>query len=154
MKSRIATVLTLSFFAPMAFAAAPTSCPFTAGELKSALNAEFKEGKVGFESDFGTGKSLSCRYEGKNMTLVVNQTVMKDPTQTKGWDAKLAGKSEKIANDPDGALRQVDQGDNTSPNLHYVRNGDIVELRVMGVGKGNAQFEPLQKKLPALRRLP
>ena len=154
MKSRIAAVLTFSFFAPMALAAAPTSCPFSAGELKSALNSEFKEGKVGFESDFGTGKSLSCRYEGKNMSLVVKQTVMKDPAQTRGWEAGLAGKKEKVANDPDGALWQVDQGDNTSPNLHYVRNGDIVELRVMGVGKSNAQFEPLQKKLPTLRRLP
>ena len=104
MKSRIAAVLTFSFFAPMALAAAPTSCPFSAGELKSALNSEFKEGKVGFESDFGTGKSLSCRYEGKNMSLVVKQTVMKDPAQTRGWEAGLAGKKEKVANDPDGAL--------------------------------------------------
>ncbi len=88
------------------------------------------------------------------MTLVVNQTIMNNPAQTKGWDARLAGKKENIPNDADGAIQQTDQGDNTNPNLHYVRNGDIVEIRVMGVGKRNPQFGALQKKLPALRRLP
>lgn len=137
-----------------AIAGAPTSCPFTPGEVGAALGSTFKEGKVGFESDFGSGKTLSCRYEGKGMTLVVNQTVMKDPTQTRGWDTRLAGKLEKSGNDPDGAIVQTDQGNNTSPNLHYVRNGDIVELRVLGVGKKSPQFASLQRKLHGLRRLP
>jgi hypothetical protein len=154
MKFKIAASLSALLLAPAVFAANPTSCPFSSKELGSALGESFKDGKVGFESDFGTGKTMSCRYEGKNMTLMVKQTVMKNPAQTQGWNTSLAGKTEKVPNDPDGAIQQTDQGDNTSPNLHYVREGTIVELRVTGVGKQNPQFGALQKKLPALRRIP
>jgi hypothetical protein len=154
MRYTIITFFSTLLFTPSVFAGLPTSCPYSPSELGSALGGTFKEGKVGFESDFGTGKTLSCRYEGKDMTFVVNQTVMKNPTQTQGWDTRLAGKKENVPNDPDGAVQQTDQGDNTNPNLHYARNGDIVELRVMGVGKRNPQFGTLQKILPTLRRLP
>lgn len=154
MKSKIITFTSALFFVPAIFAGTPTSCPYSPSEISSALGGTFKEGKVGFESDFGTGKTLSCRYAGNDMTFIVNQTVMKNPTQTQGWDSRLAGKKENVLNDPDGAIVQTDQGDNTNPNLHYVRNGNIVELRVMGVGKQKPQFAPIQKKLPMLRRLP
>jgi len=76
---------------------------------------------------------------------------MKNPSQTQGWNAALAGKIEKIPGDSDGAIRQTDQGDNTSPNLHYAREGDIVELRIMGIGKQHARFGDLQSKLSGLR---
>ncbi len=135
-------------------AATPVSCPYTSKELKETFGIEFKEGQVGFESDFGTGKSLSCRYQSKDMTLMVKQTVMKNPSQTQGWDSALAGKKMKLPNDSDNAQVQTDQGDNTNPNLHYARQGDIVEIRMMGIGKTNPAFEAIQKKITNLRRLP
>jgi hypothetical protein len=137
-----------------AAAATPVSCPYTSKELKETFGMEFKEGQVGFESDFGTGKSLSCRYQSKDMTLIVKQTVMKNPSQTQGWDSALAGKKMKLPNDSDNAQIQTDQGDNTNPNLHYARQGDIVEIRMMGIGKTNPAFEAIQKKITNLRRLP
>lgn len=154
MSFKIPTALLALLVAPPVLAATPTSCPFSTKEVGAALGGSFNDGKVGFESDFGTGKSMSCRYEGKNMTLMVKQTVMKNPAQTQGWNTALAGKTEKIPNDPDGAIWQTDQGDNTSPNLHYAHDGSIVELRVLGVGKQSPQFGDLQKKLPSLRRIP
>ncbi len=149
----LACVISLTF-STFGYAATPVSCPFTAAELSTALGETFKEGKVGFESDFGTGKTLDCRYSSKNMTLMVKQTVMKDPTQTQGWDRSLAGTKTPVAKDPDGAIQQTDQGDMTSPNLHYARSGDIVELRIMGVGPKSPKFSQLQAALPKLRRLP
>lgn len=154
MKVIVAGFVSAVFVAPLVFAGTPSSCPFTSKEVGAALGETFKEGKPGFESDFGTGKSMSCRYEGKNFSLNVKQTVMKNPSQTQGWNAALAGKTEKIPGDSDGAIRQTDQGDNTSPNLHYAREGNIVELRIMGIGKQNPRFGDLQNKLPGLRRLP
>jgi hypothetical protein len=157
---RNATMLTRSFFiccaalATQSFAAAPTSCPFTPAELKATLDVDFKEGKVGFESSFAGGKNLSCRYESKAWSLQVKQVVMTDPKQTQGWLNFLAGKKEPVAGDADGAIQQVDQGDLTSPNLHYIRQGDIVELRILGVGKTSPEFAALNKKLIGLRRLP
>lgn len=132
-------------------------CPFTPAELKLALGIDFKTGKASPDSDFGTGKALSCNYESaadRHLALSVDQTVMNDPTQTQGWMERLAGTKEKIPNDSDGAIHQTDQGDLTSPNLHYLRSGDIVGLRVWGVGKKHPAFNSLQQKLPALRRLP
>nr|WP_315476892.1 hypothetical protein [uncultured Undibacterium sp.] len=137
-----------------AAAATPVSCPYTSKELKETFGIEFKDGQVGFESDFGTGKSLSCRYQSQDMTLMVKQTVMKNPSQTQGWDSALAGKKMKLPNDSDNAQVQTDQGDNTNPNLHYARQGDIVEIRMMGIGKTNPAFEAIQKKITNLRRLP
>jgi hypothetical protein len=137
-----------------AVAATPVSCPYSSKELKETFGIEFKEGQVGFESDFGTGKSLSCRYQSKDMALMVKQTVMKNPSQTQGWDSALAGKKMKLPNDSDNAQVQTDQGDNTNPNLHYARQGDIVEIRMMGIGKTNPAFEAIQKKITNLRRLP
>jgi hypothetical protein len=135
-------------------AATPVSCPYQAKELKEAFGVEFKEGQVGFESDFGTGKSMSCRYQSKDMSLMVKQTVMKNPSQTQGWDNALAGKKMKLPNDPDNAQMQTDQVDNTNPNLHYARQGDIVEIRMMGIGKSNPAFKTIQEKITGLRRLP
>ena len=137
-----------------AAAATPVSCPYTSKDLKETFGIEFKDGQVGFESDFGTGKSLSCRYQSKDMTLIVKQTVMKNPSQTQGWDSALAGNKMKLPNDSDNAQVQTDQGDNTNPNLHYARQGDIVEIRMMGIGKTNPAFEAIQKKITNLRRLP
>jgi hypothetical protein len=137
-----------------AVAATPVSCPYTSKELKETFGVEFKEGQVGFESDFGTGKSMSCRYQSKDMSLMVKQTVMKNPSQTQGWDSALAGKKTRLPNDPDNAQVQIDQGDNTNPNVHYARQGDIVEIRMTGIGKTNPSFETIQKKITSLRRLP
>lgn len=137
-----------------AYAGTPVSCPYTTKELKETFGVEFKEGQVGFETDFGTGKSLSCRYQSKDMSLMVKQTVMKNPAQTQGWDSALAGKKMKLPNDAYNAQVQTDQGDNTNPNIHYARQGDIVELRIMGVGKTNPAFDAVQKKLTSLRRIP
>ncbi len=142
---------TLAF---QATAATTVSCPFSAKELKETFNLEFKEGQVGFESDFGTGKLLSCRYQGKDMSLMVKQTVMKNPTQTQGWDSALAGKKMKLENDADNAQVQTDQGDNTNPNIHYARQGHIIEIRMLGVGKSNPAFSATQKKIISLRRFP
>lgn len=140
--------------ATAASAGEPASCPFGAAELTSAFGSPVREGTKGTEYEFGSGRMLSCRYEGAGFTLVVNQTVMKDPTLVKGWSTRLAGKAEAVPGDPDGALRQTDQGDMTSPNLQYVRGRVIVELRVLGVGKSNPAFAAYDRRLAALRRLP
>lgn len=153
MRSAFVFVLTLSL-ARAAAGAEPVSCPFSAAELTTAFGSPVKEGTKGFEYAFGSGKALSCRYEAKDFTLVVNQKVMSDPSQVKGWTSPLAGKTEALAGDPDGAIRQTDQGDNTNPNLQYVRGRVIVELRLMGVGKTNPGFEAHNRRLVALRRLP
>lgn len=152
---KIAFVFALGLsLARAAVGADPVSCPFSASELTTAFGSPVKDGTKGFEYEFGSGKVLSCRYEAKGFTLVVNQKVMKDASQVKGWTSLLAGKTEALAGDPDGALRQTDQGENTSPNLHYARGRVIVELRLMGVGKANAGFEAHNRRLVALRRLP
>ena len=157
MKLRTPIFVILSLYATATFAGKPISCPFTSVELKLALDIDFEAGKAHPDSEFSSGRSLTCEYESKSdrhTHLSVSQTVMNDPTQTQGWDAMLAGIKEKLPNDPDGAIRQTDQGDVTSPNLHYVRSGNIVGLRVTGVGKKHPSFDFLQSKLASLRRLP
>ena len=158
----ISLAVCFSLYGTSALAGTPVSCPYTAAELKSALGVNFKDGE-GSETRFATGKTLDCIYDGSNhVTFSVTQTVMNNPSETQGWDAMLAGKKEKIPGDPDGAIRQTDQGDLTSPNLHYVRKGDIVGLRILGVGKTRSPyadpktptFDVLQKKLESLRKLP
>jgi hypothetical protein len=157
MKPGVIIYALLSLYATATLAGNPASCPFTPAELKIATGMDFNAGKAGAESNLGSGKAMECRYDskaGSHIYLTVSQTVMNDPSQARGWEMMLAGTKEKIQNDPDGAIRQTDQGDLTSPNLHYARSGDMVQLRVYGIGKKHAAFASLQEKLPSLRRLP
>jgi len=153
MKLKFAVCLIIAAGTSLAYANAPKPCPFTAKEISAVLGDTFAEGKAANEMSFGTGKRLSCRYDAKDITLNVNQTVMNDPSQATGYYKMTAGKKEAIDKDPDGAMRQTDQGDLTSPNLHYMRNGNIVELRIMGAGKKHPKFNELMNNLVKLRRL-
>lgn len=147
----------LSLFATTTFAGTPTTCPFTAAELKLALGIDLQDGKGAAGVKFMGGETLNCIYKSKtnrHLYLSVSQILMDDPAKIQGWDTQLTGIKENIKNDPDGAIRQTDQDELTRPNVHYVRSGVIVQLRVMGIEKKHRSFNSLQKKLPALRRLP
>jgi hypothetical protein len=66
----------------------------------------------------------------------------------------LAGRLELIANDPDGAGWQVDQGDLTDVTLHYWRGMKQVEFRVSGVNrKDAAAVADMRRRVLSLRRL-
>jgi hypothetical protein len=151
--------------APLAFSAAPVSgnplteariCPFTPAELRTALGLELQTGTAGKPLNFRGGASYRCVYAASKSGspgLAINQTVMDDPKQTAGFLDSLAGKSRKIAGDPDGALLQEGQGDMTDASLHYIRQGSIVELRV-ALRPTHAGYAEMQQKLTRLRRVP
>ena len=60
--------------------------------------------------------------------------------------AIMAGKLTPLPNDPDGAVVQSDQGDLTSPALHYARQGVAIELRILGI-----YYKGLKSTLQELR---
>jgi hypothetical protein len=64
-----------------------------------------------------------------------------------------------VPNDPDGARFQENQGDLSSPTVHYFRKGTGVELRLLGnyyagLKPTDTEFRAWQKKLLALPRIP
>ena len=90
---------------------------------------------------------------------MVKTTVYATPANAKSEFSYMAGRMKAIPNDPDGAAFQVDQGDLTSPALHYVRGKTAVELRIMGnyysgLKQTPAELSAMQQKLAKLRRFP
>lgn len=143
-------------------AQAPTlaPCPFKPAELQAALGVPFAEGKAEPALSASDLVRESCRYNAKNYTLMVSTTRyargLSDPSLAfKG----LGGKLVPIPNDPDNAVYQEGQGDNTSPAVHYFRKSVTVELRVLGIyysspSSREKDMQVLREKMAKLRRVP
>ena len=119
---------------------------------------DLKDGKVGMEIPFAGGKALDCRYQSKDAktpSLRFKHTVMNNPAapENVNYFKSLAGKMQKVAGDPDGAMWQANQGDNTNATLVYLRKGVIVEARVTETPR-DSTFEATKAKLLKLRRVP
>jgi hypothetical protein len=91
-------------------------CAFTPAELKAALGPTFDAGVAGRPVVAGALTMQSCQYKGPRYSVRVGTTVY-----TRQEDAQqhlkvmLAGTKVPIPNDPDGAVYQEGQGDNTDP---------------------------------------
>ncbi len=131
-------------------------CPFSSTELSRALGLQFATGKPGAVNSMPGGASFDCRYAGVGAgtpSLSVDQIMMDDPAQTRGYLNTLAGTLRKIPGDADGAVLQEGQRELTGATLHYVRRATIVQLRVT-VRPSDARFADLQQRLVRLRRVP
>ncbi|MDP3701766.1 MAG: hypothetical protein Q8R72_12755 [Hylemonella sp.] len=140
-------------------AADPPVCPFKPAELESIFGVAFAEGRPGMEFKSGGMTMRDCRYSSKGYSLRVGTTVHPAATGAKDAVRALAGRLQPIPNDPDGAAFQVDQGDATSPTLHYARNTLAVELRIMGTYYSDprnkaGELRAMQQKLARVRRVP
>ncbi len=136
-----------------------TACALKASEISAALGATFSEGEPGTERTAGAIVMRSCRYKSKEYSLALNMVTYASAADAKATAKMLAGKLVPVANDPDGAMSQEEQGDLTSPNLHYFRGAIAVELRVLGtfykeLKNKAAAANALQTKMLKLRRVP
>ncbi|MCU0625135.1 MAG: hypothetical protein MUF21_01435 [Gemmatimonadaceae bacterium] len=158
----VAVAIAALLAAPAVAVAQPAAfkpCPFTPAELQAALGVSFAAGTSRPPLEAGTLKMHSCRYESKNYTLQVTSQVYANPADARKATMILAGTLVPIPRDPDGAVYQEGQGDNTDPAVHYARNGVATELRVMGLyytdrSKKTAAMVALREKLARLRRVP
>jgi hypothetical protein len=101
----------------------------------------------------------SCQYAARRWSLRVGTQVYKNAPDAKKFGMVLAGKLVPVPGDPDGAVFQEGQGDNTSPTVWYERRGVVVELRGGGTwyndpAKRQADLESLRGKLLKIRRVP
>ena len=152
------SALALCAAAP-AWSQALPACPFKAAELSKSLGAGFQEGKVGMEIPAAGMVLRDCRYQSRDITLMVKSTVFTQPADARKSLAIMAGKLTPLPNDPDGAVVQSDQGDLTSPALHYARQGVAIELRILGIYYKGLKSTPqelrdMQARLAGLRRVP
>ncbi len=134
----------------------PAACPFQADELNKVLGLDAGAGQAQPPLKFAGGQMLGCQYPGnKRPSVRVNQTVMDKPDDPANAASfrMMAGSMKPVPGDPDSAMWQLDQGDNSNPTLHYLRKGHLVEVRVM-VGKHDPQFQRYADALPKLRRVP
>lgn len=145
--------------APTAAAVAGVAaCPYRAAELRDALGLDLSDGKADAELPFPGGKTLGCRYQGKSPktpSLWLKFTAMNNPAapENVNYFKSLAGKLQKVPGDPDGAMWQTGQGDNSHAALVYLRKGVIVEARVL-LAPQQGGFEAVKAKLLSLRRVP
>jgi hypothetical protein len=136
-----------------------SACALTGAEVSAALGDTFDEGKPGLEIPGAAMVMRDCRYKSKNMSLMLKTTRYSAAADATAAMKSLAGTLRAVPKDPDGAVIQENQGDATSPVVHYARHGVAVELRVLGIyykdlkTKG-ADLKRLQDKLVALRRIP
>lgn len=138
---------------------APPVCPFTPAELQAALGQTFDAGTAGQELKASSLTMRSCQYNANRWSLRVSSTIYQNAADAKKFDMVLAGKKVPIPNDPDGAIYQEGQGDNTSPTVHYVRGNVHVELRVTGIyyrdsASRQKDMEALRERLAKLKRVP
>jgi hypothetical protein len=137
----------------------PTACALKASEISAALGVKFEEGQPGTERSAGAIVMRNCRYKSKEYSVDLNTVTYATAADAKATSKMLAGKLVPVANDPDGAASQEEQGDLTSPNLHYFRGATAVELRVLGtfykdIKNKEADARALQVKMQKLRRVP
>ncbi|MCA3178867.1 MAG: hypothetical protein O9345_18905 [Burkholderiaceae bacterium] len=158
MRAAFALLVAAGLAAPVHALEVPV-CPFKPAELEAALGEKFADGKPGMAYGAGGIDVRSCQYDGRRWSLRVGMQVYKNPPDAKKFGMVLAGKLVPVAGDPDGAVFQEGQGDNTSPTVWYERKGVAVELRAMGLwysdpSKRQAEMEALRGKMAKLRRVP
>lgn len=159
---RPALALALSFVlaaAAPAAASEPSACPFKPAELQAALGVPFGDGKPGMAYGTSSINVRSCQYDARDWSLRVGIQVYKNPEDAKKFGMVLAGKLVPVPGDPDGAVFQEGQGDNTSPTVWYARQGVVVELRALGIwykdpSRRTAELEAVRARLAKLRRIP
>ena len=88
-------------------------CPFKPAELEAALGEKFEEGKPGMAYGTSGIDVRSCQYASRRWSLRVGTQVYKNAPDAKKFGTALAGKLVPVAGDPDGAVFQEGQGDNT-----------------------------------------
>ncbi len=135
------------------------ACSFKPADLEAALGEKFEEGKPGMAYGAGGIDVRSCQYAARRWSLRVGTQVYKNAPDAKKFGMELAGKLVPVPGDPDGAVFQEGQGDNTSPTVWYERRGVVVELRAGGTwyndpAKRQADLESLRGKLLKIRRVP
>jgi len=135
------------------------ACPFTPAELSEVLGETFEAGAEDAPLSAGALTLHSCRYKARRYTLRVGTTVYQRPADAATHIQGLAGTKVPIPGDPDGAVFQEGQGDNTAPAVAYLRQGVVVELRIAGgfyddPSSRAATMRALREKLAKLRRAP
>lgn len=135
------------------------ACPFKPAELEAALGEKFSDGKPGMAYGTSGIDVRSCQYDARRWSLRVGMQIYKNAPDAKKFGMVLAGKLVPVAGDPDGAVFQEGQGDNTAPTVWYERRGVAVELRAVGgwysdPSKRQAEMQALRGKLLKLRRVP
>jgi len=141
----------------------PAACALSSAQVGSALGVTVVDAKPGMSIPLGSGSIQDCRYRlkagSREFTLMLKTTRYGgNASAARHFDA-LAGRLTPVPNDPDGARVQDNQGDATSPAVHYFRNGAGVELRLLGtyydgLKPAPAEITAWQKKLLALPRIP
>lgn len=143
--------------------AQPAACALTSAQVGTALGVTVVEAKPGMSIPLGSGSIQDCRYKLKSgnreFTLMLKTTRYGAKASAAQHFDMLAGRLTPVPNDPDGARVQDNQGDATSPAVHYFRNGAGVELRLLGtyyegLQPAAAEITAWQKKLLALPRVP
>lgn len=141
----------------------PAACALTSVQVGSALGVTVVEAKPGMSIPLGSGSIQDCRYKLKSgnseFILMLKTTRYGAKASAAQHFDMLAGRLTPVPNDPDGARVQDNQGDATSPAVHYFRNGTGVELRLLGtyyegVKPTAAEIATWQKKLLSLPRIP
>ncbi|MEI7446289.1 MAG: hypothetical protein WCK28_15465 [Burkholderiales bacterium] len=158
MRPVLALLVTAGLAAPL-HAQEASVCPFKPAELATALGETFSEGRPGMSYSAGGINVRSCQYDGARWSLRVGMQVYSNAPDAKKFGMVLAGKLVPVAGDPDGAVFQEGQGDNTAPSVWYERRGTVVELRAVGLwykeaSKRQADMEALRGRMLKLRRVP
>lgn len=158
MRPALAFLVVAGLAAPLHAQEVPV-CPFKPAELTAALGETFSEGKPGMAYSAGGINARSCQYDSTRWSLRVGMQVYSNAPDAKKFGTALAGKLVPVAGDPDGAVFQEGQGDNTAPTVWYERRGVVVELRAVGLwykepSKRQADMEALRGKMLKLRRVP
>lgn len=155
--------LALALLLPLSGAAqspAVQPCAFTPAELDAVLGERFEAGVPGQPVRASSLTMQSCQYNARRYSVRVATTVYQRPEDAKQHlSVMLAGTKVPIPNDPDGAVFQEGQGDNTDPVVAYARGTVAVEIRIMGVfydspSNRMATLRTLRAKLATLRRIP
>lgn len=130
----------------------PAVCPYPMDELNQALGLSLSVVNA-MEVPFAGGTQLSCLYTGEQpATVTVNKLAMEDPQMMEGMEEFLADSLEAIPNDPDKAQWQTGEDSLSDLTLHYVRAGNSVDIRLMGIDQ--AEWPAMKSKLVDLRRIP
>ncbi|MCU0646830.1 MAG: hypothetical protein MUF00_02435 [Gemmatimonadaceae bacterium] len=154
------TALLLAATRLHAQAATVDPCPFTPAELKAAIGVTFQAGVAGQPIKAGSLTMQSCQYSSSRYSVRVGTTIYAQQADAlQHLKVMLAGTKVPIPNDPDGAVFQEGQGDNTDPVVAYARKAVAVEIRILGIfyddpSSRMATLRTLREKLAKLRRIP
>lgn len=130
----------------------PATCPYSLADLNQGLGLSLSIVNA-VEVPFAGGTQLSCQYTGEqSATVMVNKLAMQDPKMLEGMEQFLAGSLESIPNDPDQAQWQTSDSGLHDLTLHYVRAGNSIDVRLMGVDEND--WSTVKQKLVELHRVP